>query len=359
MNKKVILSCVVVLFGALIFANLYIFRAPEPVVYEEQTEKEEDTVIGFSQVGAESDWRTANSQSMTETFEGKGYTFYFEDAQQKQYNQITAIRKFIQQGVDYIVLAPVTETGWDTVLMEAKEANIPVIICDRMVDVEDDSLYSYWVGSDFLLEGKKAAQWLKAFCDKNNISGKDVHVVDIQGTIGATAQIGRSQGLKWGAARYGWDIVAELQGDFTQTKGYEVTNRLLKSNQELNVIYCENDNEALGAIKAIKQNNRKVGSDIMNGEIMIISFDGVGKDALEYALKGEISCLIECNPIHGPRVKSIIDALNQGKKPEKMTYVQEEIYSVERGVDVISIDGVEYKVTPMSQEIIRQKINNN
>ena len=97
----------------------------------------------------------------------------------------------------------------------------------------------------------------------------------------------------------------------------------------------------------------------MNGEIMIISFDGVGKDALEYALKGEISCLIECNPIHGPRVKSIIDALNQGKKPEKMTYVQEEIYSVVRGVDAISIDGVEYKVTPMSQEIIRQKINNN
>ena len=127
--------------------------------------------VGFSQVGAESDWRTANSESMKETFsKDNGYKLIFDDAQQKQENQITAIRNFIQQDVDYIVLAPVTETGWDTVLKEAQDADIPVIIVDRMVDVSDDSLYTAWVGSDFKLEGQKASAWLKAYAEaKGNV----------------------------------------------------------------------------------------------------------------------------------------------------------------------------------------------
>ena len=121
----------------------------------------DDTItVGFSQVGAESDWRTANTESMKSTFsEENGYELIFDDAQQKQENQLTAIRNFIQQEVDYIVLAPVTETGWDTVLQEAKDAGIPVIIVDRMVDVSDDSLYTAWVGSNFKLEGQKAMAW--------------------------------------------------------------------------------------------------------------------------------------------------------------------------------------------------------
>ena len=126
-----------------------------------------DTItVGFSQVGAESDWRTANTESMKSTFsEENGYELIFDDAQQKQENQLTAIRNFIQQEVDYIVLAPVTETGWDTVLQEAKDAGIPVIIVDRMVDVSDDSLYTAWVGSNFKLEGQKAMTWLDAYLE--------------------------------------------------------------------------------------------------------------------------------------------------------------------------------------------------
>ena len=113
-------------------------------------------VIGFSQLGAESAFRSSNTISMKETFtEDKGYHLYVEDGQQKQENQIMAIRTFIQQEVDYIVLAPVTETGWDTVLQEAKDAGIPVIIMDRRVNVPDESLYTCWVGSDFGLEGRK------------------------------------------------------------------------------------------------------------------------------------------------------------------------------------------------------------
>ncbi len=148
--------------------------------------------VGFSQVGAESDWRTANSESMKSTFsEANGYKLIFDDAQQKQENQITAIRNFIQQEVDYIVLAPVTETGWDTVLQEAKDADIPVIIVDRMVDVSSDDLYTAWVGSNFKLEGQKACEWLKAYAEAKGM--KEINIVDIQGTIGASAQIGRDR----------------------------------------------------------------------------------------------------------------------------------------------------------------------
>lgn len=150
--------------------------------------------VGFSQVGAESDWRTANTESMKSTFsEENGYELIFDDAQQKQENQLTAIRNFIQQEVDYIVLAPVTETGWDTVLQEAKDAGIPVIIVDRMVNVSDDSLYTAWVGSNFKLEGQKACEWLKQYAAAKNMS--EVNIVDIQGTIGASAQIGRTEAL--------------------------------------------------------------------------------------------------------------------------------------------------------------------
>ena len=156
------------------------------------TAKEEGSsdviTVGFSQVGAESDWRTANSESMKSTFtKDNGYELIFDDAQQKQENQISAIRNFIQQDVDYIVLAPVTETGWDAVLGEAKQAGIPVIIVDRMVDVKDDSLYTAWVGSNFELEGKKAAAYLDAYMKAKNM--KDMKLVNIQGTIGASAQM--------------------------------------------------------------------------------------------------------------------------------------------------------------------------
>lgn len=142
----------------------------------------DDTItVGFSQVGAESDWRTANTESMKSTFsEENGYELIFDDAQQKQENQLTAIRNFIQQEVDYILLAPVTETGWDTVLQEAKDADIPVIIVDRMVDVSDDSLYTTWIGTDSLLEGRKAAEWLNAYTTAKGIDAKDVNIVDIR-----------------------------------------------------------------------------------------------------------------------------------------------------------------------------------
>ena len=318
----------------------------------------DDTItVGFSQVGAESDWRTANTESMKSTFsEENGYELIFDDAQQKQENQLTAIRNFIQQEVDYILLAPVTETGWDTVLQEAKDADIPVIIVDRMVDVSDDSLYTTWIGTDSLLEGRKAAEWLNAYTTAKGIDAKDVNIVDIQGTIGSTAQIGRSKGLEEGVDNYGWNLLAQQSGEFTQAKGQEVMESMLKQYDNINVVYCENDNEAFGAIDAIEAAGKTVGSDIANGEIMVISFDTTNA-GLTDTLAGKITCDVECNPLHGPRAEELIKALEAGEEVEKLNYVDEEIFATDdtgdkvKAVNSLDEEG-EYDVTPITQEII-------
>ena len=308
--------------------------------------------VGFSQVGAESDWRTANSQSMKDTFSKEnGYDLIFDDAQQKQENQITAIRNFIQQEVDYILLAPVTETGWDTVLQEAKDADIPVIIVDRMVDVSDDSLYTTWIGTDALCEGRKAAEWLNGFAEAKGIAASDIHIADIQGTIGSTAQIGRTEGLEEAAKEYGWNIVAQQTGEFTQAKGQEVMESMLKQHDNINVVYCENDNEAFGAIDAIEAAGKTVGPD---GDILVMSFDTTNA-GLTDTLSGKIICDTECNPLHGPRVEEIIKKLEDGKDVDKKAYVEEEMFAYDDTVKSVKVDDKDYDVTKITQEILDKR----
>ena len=308
--------------------------------------------VGFSQVGAESDWRTANSESMKSTFSEKnGYKLIFDDAQQKQENQITAIRNFIQQEVDYILLAPVTETGWDTVLQEAKDADIPVIIVDRMVDVSDDSLYTTWIGTDALCEGRKAAEWLNGFAEAKGIAASDIHIADIQGTIGSTAQIGRTKGLEEGVDKYGWDLVAQQTGEFTQAKGQEVMESMLKQYDNINVVYCENDNEAFGAIDAIEAAGKTVGPD---GDILVMSFDTTNA-GLTDTLSGKIICDTECNPLHGPRVEEIIKKLEDGKDVDKKAYVEEEMFAYDDTVKSVKVDDKDYDVTKITQEILDKR----
>ncbi len=312
---------------------------------EETTKADDIITVGFSQLGAESDWRSANTDSMLEAFsESEGYSLIYKNGQQKQANQITAIRTFIQQEVDYIVLAPSTEDGWETVLGEAREAGIPVILVDRRVNAADKNLYSCWVGSDFELEGKKMAAWIKAYTEGIGVEPSDLHMVNIQGSMGSTAQIGRTRGLANAARDNGWDLMAEISGDFTETKGREVMAALLKRFDNINVVYCENDNMAIGAIDAIESAGKKVGSNIKRGEIMVVSFDGVNKTALEYAKEGKISCIAECNPLHGPRVKALIEKLRNGETPEKFNYVDETLFSSVSGVDEVVVDGQTYKI---------------
>ena len=216
-------------------------------------EREDLIVVGFSQVGAESDWRVANSESMRTTFTAEnGYELIYDDARQKQENQFRAIRTFIQQEVDYIVLAPVTETGWESVLEEAREVGIPVVIMDRQVDVKDQSLYTSWVGSDFRREADVAMKWLAEELDRRGAAEEPVEILHLQGTVGATAQIHRTQGL-WDAVdrHSNWHVAATLQGDFTEAKAYEVTAAFLERNKRVDVVYCENDNMAFGVMDAL------------------------------------------------------------------------------------------------------------
>ncbi len=278
--------------------------------------------VGYAQVGAESDWRTANTKSFKDTFtEANGYKLIFDDAQQKQENQIKAIRNFIQQGVDYIVLAPVVETGWETVLGEAKQAGIPVILSDRMVSVTDDSLYTCWVGGNFLKEGHDAGDWLAAYLKKLGRDSEEINIVLLQGTIGASAQVGRTQGFEEKVAENSnWKLLAKQTGEFTQTKGQEVMESFLKAYPKIDVVVAENDNMAFGAIDAIKATGKVPGKDII-----IVSYDAV-KAAFESMIKGDMNCSVECNPLHGPRVSEIIGKLENGEKVDKIQYVVELVY---------------------------------
>lgn len=291
---------------------------------EEKTDSGDPIVVGFSQVGAESDWRTANTESMKSTFtQENGYQLIFDDAQQKQENQLKAVRNFIQQDVDYIVIAPVTETGWDTVLQEAKDAGIPAIIVDRMIDVSDDSLYTAWVGSNFLQEGYEAVAWLDEYFKKDNRQDDDINIVTLQGTIGSSAQIGRTDGVEEKMKDHpNWKMLERQSGEFTQAKGQEVMESFLKTYDDIDVVIAENDNMAFGAIDAIKAAGKTCGPD---GDIVIISFDAVAA-AFDSMIAGDMNVSVECNPLHGPRVSEIIQKLEKGESVDKIAYVQEGVY---------------------------------
>lgn len=152
-------------------------------------------VVGFSQIGSESGWRSAETKVSKQEAEKRGITLKIADAQQKQENQIKAVRSFIAQGVDAIFIAPVVATGWTPVLQEAKEAKIPVFLLDRMIEVNDPSLYTAAVASDSVYEGKVAGEWLL-----KDVAGKPCNVVELQGTVGSSVAINRKKGFADGIA---------------------------------------------------------------------------------------------------------------------------------------------------------------
>lgn len=288
-------------------------------------------VVGYAQVGAESDWRTANTESFKSTFtEENGYELIFDDAQQKQENQIKAIRSFIQQEVDYIVVAPVVETGWETVLEEAKEAGIPVILSDRMMDVSDDTLYECWVGGNFIKEGEDSAAWLKTYLEDNGRGEEEINIVTLQGTIGASAQVGRTDGFANGM-QDNWVMLDKQTGEFTQSKGQEVMESFLKQYPDIDVVVCENDNMAFGAIDAIKAAGKTCGPE---GDIVVFSFDAVAA-AFDSMIAGDLNAAFECNPLHGPRVDEIIKKLEAGESIEKIQYVDEAYFDTSMDLETI------------------------
>lgn len=325
---------------------------------EEKTESFDEKKyinVGFSQLGAESDWRVANTESIRNSLSREaGFELMFDDAQQKQDKQIMAIRNFAQQEVDAIVLAPVMETGWDTVLQETKDANIPVIVVDRMVDVSDTNLFTAWIGSDFKKEGRLACEWLKSYTEKKGIAPEELHIVDIQGTLGASAQIGRTNGLNEAASKYGWDIIDAVPADYTQTKGKEVMQRLLAEHDNINVVYAENDNEAIGAIEAIEEAGKVAGNDIENGNILVISFDAA-HSGLSKVLEGKIALDVECNPLQGEYIKDTINAVISGSDYNKYTYVSEKAFTSDPSVTSVKIEDEEYDITILTESILSNR----
>ncbi len=310
-------------------------------IEEEPYISEEDNliVVGVSQLGSESGWRTANTESVQKAFtKQNGYFLIFNNARQKQENQIKAIRNFIAQRVDYIVLAPVVESGWETVLQEAKDAGIPVIMMDRSVDVADQSLYTALVGTDSVEEGRKAGRWLEEYLAKKGKSDEDINIVVLKGTEGASAQIGRTVGFSVVAGEHdNWNILEQEYADFTIYKGKEVMSEFLEKYDDIDVVVSQNDDMTFGAIEAIRESGKTVG---VNGEITIISFDAV-HDALEMVAEGTINVDIECNPHQGEYISDVIRLLESGQEVEKRYYVEEDIFTMENVTQDI-INGRDY-----------------
>ncbi|MBN1891167.1 MAG: ABC transporter substrate-binding protein [Clostridiales bacterium] len=275
-------------------------------------------VVGFAQCKAdESDWRMANTASMQETFsEENGYKLILADSNNDAAKQVADVQGFIDQEVDYIVIAAVNMDGWDTVLTSAKEAGIPVILMDRTINASED-LYTCWVGSDFKAEGVKATDWISTRFTADD----QVNIVNLQGQLGASAQIGRSEALDDAiAANDNWTLLARQTGEWSTDTAKEImTSWIQQHGDDINVVYAENDNMADGAIQALEEAGMKVGGD---DGVAIISFDA-NRAYLQMTLEGKINCNVECNPLHGPKVAEIIQTLESGGTPAKIEVVEE------------------------------------
>jgi ABC-type sugar transport system substrate-binding protein len=284
-------------------------------------------VLGFSQVGAESGWRTANTKSVQESAAAAGIELKFLDAQQKQENQIAAIRSFIQQKVDVISFSPVVVTGWDTVLKEAKAANIPVILTDRAVQTTDDSLYVTLVGSDFAAEGVRAGTMFGQVV--KDIKGP-VNIAQLEGTTGSAPAIERTKGFaKVMADNPTWKIVVTQSGDFTRAKGKEVMQAFLTAHPEINALYAQNDDMGLGAIQAIEAAGKKPGTDIK-----IVTVDGV-HDGFVAMAAGKINGIIECNPLLGPQLMETIKKVLNKETVEKWIVTKESDFTQDQAATVL------------------------
>ena len=277
-------------------------------------------VVGFSLVGAESGWRTANTTDIQSAFKDAGIELKFSDAQGKQENQIKALRSYIQQGVDVIAFSPVVESGWDTVLQEAKDAGIPVVLTDRAVDSKDESLYESFLASDFIVEGERAGDWVNTeFADADN-----VNIVELQGTTGAAPANDRAEGFRNKVTDPKFKIIATQTGDFTRAGGKQVMEAFLQSNPDIDLVYAHNDDMGLGAIEAIEAAGLVPGVDIK-----IVTVDAV-KDGMTALSEGKINFIVECSPLLGAQLVDVATKVAAGDKVEKRILTDETTFTQEQ-----------------------------
>jgi simple sugar transport system substrate-binding protein len=281
--------------------------------------------VGFSQVGSESGWRTSFTESVQAEAARRGIDLRFSDGQQRQENQIAAIRSFIAQGVDAILVAPIVETGWEPVLLEAQQAGIPVVIVDRNMALEDESLYVTRVASDFVEEGRKAARWLVEATDG------ECRIVELQGTVGATAAIDRMTGFNEVIAESpGMQIVRTQTGEFTRSKGKEVMESFLKAEDPRTIcaVWAHNDEMAIGAALAIEEAGLSPGTDIL-----IVSVDAI-PDAFEAMMNGRLNATVELSPHMGGPAFDVIERYLAGERAfEKLITINGELYTQETAAE--------------------------
>jgi simple sugar transport system substrate-binding protein len=281
-------------------------------------------VMGYSQIGAESEWRNANTLSILSAATDWNVDLRFSDAMQKQENQLQALRNYIRQKVDIIGMTPVVASGWAAVLSEVKAAKIPVILVDRQIEegLESD-LFTAFIGSDMELEGRKSGEWLVAYMDKIGRGNKNpINVVELQGTTGSGPAIGRQKGFKEILDKKpNYKIIRTQTGNFTRAEGKQVMEAFLKSDGAIiDVVFAHNDDMAIGAIQAIEEYGRKPGTDII-----LVSIDAV-KGAFEAMMAGTLNASIECNPLLGPQVMDTAVKILTGVKVPKWVISEEGMY---------------------------------
>ncbi len=300
--------------------NITIDNVDSEVKWEQYKKKDRNTIqVGYSQVGTESAWRLANTESIKSAAREAGISLHFEDADQQQERQIEAIRTFIREEVDVIVLSPVVDSGWDKVLTEAREAGIPVLLSDRRIETEDDGLYLTYIGADFMEEGRRAMRWIAA-----NVKPEHgpVKIMELQGTLGASPTVERKRGFEEQmAGNPGYRIAYSESGDFT----YEGGRRIIEDYTEnylwdIDVIYAHNDDMALGAVNALEEHGIHAGSDVV-----IVSVDGT-KDAFQAMIDGKLNCAVECNPLLGPQLMKAVQDLMEGKELPLRIITEEKVY---------------------------------
>lgn len=280
-------------------------------------------VVGFSQLGAESSWRIANTVSMEQAAKEAGYGLMMENANQKQEKQIDAIRSFIAYRVDVIVFSPIVQTGWDNVLQEAKQAEIPVILMDRTIKTEDDSLYKAYVGANFMEEGRRAGEYLIRKADA--IGAKHLRIVEICGTTDSAPMQDRQRGFLEviGQDKERFEIIDSVDGDFLQSKGEECMRELLQKYgpDGINVVFSHNDAMTLGALNVLEKTDAAATKDMI-----IITVDGE-KAAVDALKAGKINCVVQCTPHLGPSVMKLVEEIKAGKEIPKAYYPEEGAFS--------------------------------
>lgn len=290
--------------------------------------------IGFIQTGKESDWRDANTNDYLDTFTREnGYNLIYIDGNSSADRQIKALNDLIVQNVDYIILQPIVESGWEETIERANQAGIPVIIADRQIAVEE-SKYVTWIGSNFQEEGEKAIEWLESYVEEQGRNEDTLHIVILEGTQGATATIGRTQGMLDKLEEHSnWDILASECANFTQGEGQTVMEQLLEDidGNEIDVIISENDNMMFGAMKALDRKGFSYGPD---GKIIMISFDALG-EAFEKMIEGKLHVSVECNPLLASSVEEVIKKLEKGENVDKKYYTKEGVYTYQNAAQYI------------------------